>query len=177
MPLHDAARRVLRLTARVEIVGVNPFVLVKGSQAAALQPRWRKPMPVVVVIEGPSVTSWRTNMMPTGGGDFRLYLHGEMRKASGTTVGDMVTVVVGFDDEYRNGPLGPVPEWFRAALDGDAHADASWRELTPSRQKEIVRYFSNLKSEEAKRRNLARMMRILGGDDDHFMGRDWTEGK
>ena len=134
-------------------------------------------MPVIVEIEGPSLVSWRTNMMPAGGGDFRLYLHGEMRKSSGTKVDDMVTVVVRFDDEYRNGPLGPEPEWFRAALDGHPRADASWRELTPSRQKEIVRYFSNLKSGEAKRRNLTRMMRILGGEDDHFMGRDWSEGK
>jgi hypothetical protein len=33
-------------------------------------------------------TPWRTNLMPVGDGHFFLYLHGQVRKASDTSVGD-----------------------------------------------------------------------------------------
>src|SRR5436853_5166 len=62
-------------------------------------------------------------MMPVGDGSFYLYLHGDVRKASGTKVGDRVRVEAGFDSKYRNGPQHPVPSWFRSALAG---RDASW---------------------------------------------------
>jgi len=35
--------------------------------------------------------------MPTGTGAFFLYLHGDVRRASQTSVGDLVLVVVEFD--------------------------------------------------------------------------------
>jgi hypothetical protein len=72
----------------IEIRGVNPFVGVSSSQANALKPGWRKPLPVLVRINGDSAIAWRTNMMPDGNGNFYLYLHGSMRKASGTKVGE-----------------------------------------------------------------------------------------
>jgi uncharacterized protein YdeI (YjbR/CyaY-like superfamily) len=53
----------------------------------------------------------------------------------------------------------------------------NWAKLTPSRQKEILRYFAALKTQEAKDRNVERMVRILGGDAGRFMGRDWRDGE
>ena len=78
--------------AVIEIRGVNPFVGVSSAQAEALKPGWRKPLPVLVSINGDSAIAWRTNMMPDGNGNFYLYLHGNMRKASGTKVRDRVRV-------------------------------------------------------------------------------------
>ena len=106
--------------AVIEIRGVNPFVGVSSAQAEALKPGWRKPLPVLVSINGDSAIAWRTNMMPGGNGNFYLYLHGNMRKASGTKVGDRVRVEIEFDAAYRNGPQDPMPKWFRQALDGNA---------------------------------------------------------
>ena len=116
-------------------------------------------------------------MMPTGKGDFYLYLHGNMRKSSQTKVGDTVTVSLSFDKEYLNGPLHPVPEWFQEALDRNSVALTNWKSLPPSRQKEVLRYFDGLKSDEAKNRNLIRVLNVLGGGKERFMGRDWTGGK
>lgn len=45
----------------------------------------------------------------TKSGSFYLYLHGDVRKASTTKVGDRVHVEVSFDAEYRNGPMHPMP--------------------------------------------------------------------
>ena len=121
--------------AVIEIRGVNPFVGVSSSQADSLKPGWRKPLPVLVSIHGHSAIAWRTNMMPDGNGNFYLYLHGSMRKASGTKVRDRVRVEVEFDAAYRNGPQHSMPKWFRRALDSTAQAKKNWWALVPSRKK------------------------------------------
>jgi hypothetical protein len=170
----SAARHV---TGRIEIVGVNPYVVVDAENATALRPEWRKPMPVLVKINGETTPPWRTNMMPTGHGDFRLYLHGEMRKVSGTAVNDVVTLEISFDEDYRNGPLHSMPEWFQKELDKDDAVSSNWMNLTPSRQKEVLRYFARLQSDEAKERNLKQILLALRGEVIHYMGRDWTVGQ
>src|SRR3569833_1451237 len=98
----------LEFRSRIEISGINPYVLVTAEQAARLKPQWRKPMPVRVQIDGKPDEPWRINMMPAGDGSFFLYLHGEVRKASGSGVGDVVDVAVAFDADYRGGPADPM---------------------------------------------------------------------
>jgi hypothetical protein len=132
-------------------------------------------MPVLVAIND-LLQTWSTNMMPTGDGNFFLYLHGGMRKASRVVVGDTVRLTIRFDETYRNGPLHDIPDWFWTALDENPSALAHWQALSPSRQKEVLRYFAGLKSDEAKARNLVRAVHVLGGSEGHFMGRDWRDG-
>jgi hypothetical protein len=167
----------LKFGAVIKIVGVNPYVLVSATRAAKIQSAWRKPMPVLVRINSMPKKPWRINMMPKGDGSFYLYLHGNVRKASQTKVGDKVEVEIEFDAKYRNGPLHPVPAEFRLALNEDPSAKKAWSSLPPSRKKEILRYFAALKSEQARERNIARMMHILSGNEGRFMGRDWKDGK
>jgi hypothetical protein len=40
-----------------------------------------------------------------------------VRKASGTSVGDRVSVELSFDAKYRSGPQHRMPHWFKQALD------------------------------------------------------------
>jgi len=141
----------LRFKAMIMIHGVNPYVLVSAKRASELKPNWRKPMPVLVRINGkpeephstPSLRSVAQgklspiNMMPIGDGSFRLYLNGNVRKASDTGVGDRVEVEVRFDAKYRSGPAHPMPSWFRAALRKNPVARKNWEALIPSRKKEI----------------------------------------
>ena len=164
------------LTAAIELTGANPYVRVSSGQAAAIATGWRRPLPVVLRINrAPKL--WRTNAMPVGEGAFNLYLHGEMRKASRTAVGDTVELEVWFDDRYVNGPQHPLPAWFQAGIEADDAARANWERLTPSRQKELLRYFARLKSAEAIDRNSTRVLHVLAGNKGHYMGRDWAEGK
>ncbi|HEV2290343.1 MAG TPA: YdeI/OmpD-associated family protein, partial [Gemmatimonadales bacterium] len=142
----------LSFRARIRIIGVNPYVLVSAARAAALKPGWRRPLPVCIRIDGHPRTPWRINLMPRGDGSFYLYLHGGVRQASGTTVGDVVAVEIAFDAGYRGGPAQRIPPWFRKPLAADPRAAAAWKELPPSRQKEIVRYLVRLKSPEARAR-------------------------
>jgi hypothetical protein len=173
----EEQQETLEIVGVIEIVGINPFVLLNALQAASLKPGWRKPMPVLLKLNGKPDTPWCTNMMPAGRGAFYLYLHGGMRKTAKVKVGDEVTLTLSFDDSYRNGPLHDSPEWFQEALEDDPVALANWNDLIPSRQKEVLRYFAGLKSDQAKRRNLMQAMRVLGGENDRFMGRDWLYGK
>jgi hypothetical protein len=164
----------LRFVALIRIFNGNPFVHVSAARAKAIKPDWRKPLPVLVRINGhPRPAPWRINMMPIGGGDFYLYLHGDARRASDTKVGDKVRVEVQFDASYRNGPMHPMPSWFRGPLTKNARAKKGWSALIPSRKKEILRYLSRLKSPEARARNVARALHVLSGKKGRFMARSW----
>jgi hypothetical protein len=166
----------LKIEARIEITGVNPYVTVSVERAEQLKAGWRGPMPVVVQVNGEPNPPWHINMMPRGDGSYFLYLAGVVRKASGTKVGDRVQVEVEFDANYRGGP-DELPVWFVDALQLDSVALANWAALSPSRQKEVVRYLLNLRSDEARERNLNQVMDMLTGNDGHWLGRDWKDGK
>ncbi len=167
----------LRFRAPIEIRGINPYVAVSAAQAARLKRDWRKPMPVRFQINGKPEVPWRINMMPAGGGSFFLYLHGQVRKGSGTAVGDVVSVTVEFDGLYKGGPIDPVPSWFHDELRRNAKARRGWESLAPSRQKEIIRYLIRLKSAQAQQRNVQRALRVLAGGNARFMGRAWEGGR
>ncbi len=163
-------------TSVIQMRGINPFIRVSASRARTIKPGWRKPLPVLLRIDDKPAKAWRINMMPVGDGSFYLYLHGDVRKASGAAVGDRVSVELEFDPSYRNGPQHPMPRWFKYALAESPHTMEHWKALTPSRKKEILRYFSGLRSPEARARNLARALHVLSGKTGRFMGRAWKNG-
>ena len=106
----------LRFRAGIELNGINPYVRVRADQAAKLKSNSRRPMPVRVKIDGKPDAPWRVNLMPVGDGDFYLYLHGSVRKASATSVATWSASRLGFDDEYTGGP-------------GPSHARLVWRRI------------------------------------------------
>jgi hypothetical protein len=165
----------LRFRARIGIRGINPYILVSARRAAQLQDGWRRPLPVRVQINEQPRIPWRINMMPVGDGSFYLYLHGRVRTSSGTEVGDVVRVALAFDHEYRGGPVHAMPTAFRAGLRTNPRARRQWQALSPSRQKEILRYFNGLKSDAARQRNVERALWVLGGGKGRFMARSWNE--
>src|SRR5260221_2334727 len=99
----------LRFRSLIEINNINPYVLVSAKRAAHLHAGWRKPLPVRVRVNGKPEKPWRINLLPIGDGRFYLYLHGDVRKASGTKLGQIVTVELELDEEYRSGPAHPMP--------------------------------------------------------------------
>jgi hypothetical protein len=164
----------MKFRAAIEINNINPYVLVNAARAKRLKLAWRKPMPVLVQVNGRPEPPWRINMMPVGDGSFYLYLHGDVRKASATKVGDNAEIWVSFDEEYRDGPVHEIPDEFARRLVENPQAQEQWRALPPSRKKEILRYLAALKSEEARSRNIDRAMRVLSGSQERFMARDWN---
>ncbi|SRR5258708_3321436 len=162
--------------AVVQIRGINPFIRVSAARARALKPGWRKPLPVLMLTNGKPLDAWRTNMMPTGDGSFYLYLNGVVRAESGTSVGDLVRVEIELDANYRNGPQHAMQPWFKQALKKNPQAWKNWDALIPSRKKEVLRYFAQLKSPDARARNLAKALHVLSGQMGRFMARTWKNG-
>jgi hypothetical protein len=159
--------------APIEIRGINPYVLVSAERAQQVRPGWRKPMPVLVRLNGGD-PAWPINMMPTGDGGFFLYLDGRLRQRAGVDVGDVVAVSLAFDADYRSGPQHEMAPAFATALDGAPEAKARWNSLPPSLQKEVLRYLANLKSDAALTRNVEKAVRVLSGAKERFMARDWN---
>lgn len=168
---------MLQFIAVIKIRGINPYVHVDAKLATRLKKNWRRPLPVLVRINRRPKKPWRINMMPAGEGNFFLYLHSAVRRASETAVGDRVIVQLSFDSAYRGGPAHPLPSWFSSALAANREAQKAWKELVPSRKKEILRYFAALKSADAKQRNLKRVTAALSGKKVRFMARSWKESK
>ncbi len=84
---------------------------------------------------------------------------------------------VRFIPDYRNGPMHPMQNWFRIPLQKTPKAKKAWDALIPSRQKEILRYFSWIKSEATRQRNVEKALRVLSGKNERFMARPWKNGK
>ena len=63
---------MITFTAEIKIRGVNPYILVSKTRTAKIKSGWRKPMPVLVRINGKPETHWRINMMPIGDGNYYL---------------------------------------------------------------------------------------------------------
>src|SRR5258708_34089045 len=103
---------MLRFRSEIKIYNGNPYLLVSAARAAGLKKHWRRPMPVLVRINGKPEVPWRINMMPIGDGRFYLYLHGDVRKASGTRAGDRVSAEGRFGAACRGGPQHRRPLWF-----------------------------------------------------------------
>jgi len=159
------------ITSRIKILGINPYLLVSSKQAAQLRDGWRKPMPVLVTLNGQPQKPARVNLMPVGNGSFYLYLNGPLREASGTGVGDRVIARVSFDASYRGGPTHRMPPALARGLRAQPKRAAAWKALTPSRQKEILRYLAGLRSEVARERNIEKVLTMLSEPRGLYLGR------
>jgi len=166
----------MKFKSKILIRDGNPYIYISPKRALEIKPLWKRPLPVLVQINNQPTPPWKINMMPIGDGGFYLYLHGYVRKASNTKVGDEVEVSVEFDGKYKNGPQHPMPHWFTSALNENKLAKKNWDALIPSRKKEILRYFSWLKSDEAIERNLIKALHVLSGKPGRFMARPWKDG-
>ena len=161
----------IRFTQRIAIRGINPYVLVSAKLAEQLRSGWRKPLPVRVSINGRPRSPARVNLMPTGDGRFYLYLNGPLRAASATAVGDRVTAQVAFDASYRGGPTHAFPPALERALRARPKIARAWEQLTPSHQKELLRYLAGLRTEQARERNVVKLLAALTQPGQAYLGR------
>lgn len=153
--------------ATIDIIGINPFVLlpVKTLQTIFKSAgRDKGPVPVKGTIDGHVFTQTLVRYA----GAWRLYINGPMLKASSKKVGDRVSLSVIFDPVERKVPMHSA---LTMAFKKDKRAKRVFDQLPPSRQKEINRYLGFLKTEESIRRNVERTLKFLHGKT-RFIGRD-----
>lgn len=153
--------------AKINIIGVNPFVFVPGKVLQAIFQQAGKdkgPIPVKGTIEGKPFIQTLVRYS----GSWRLYINTSMLKNSPKRIGESIELFVEYDPVKREIP--PPPK-FVAALMANEEAKAVYEGLRPSLQHEIVRYLSRLKTEESLERNIEKAINFLLGRE-RFIGRD-----
>ena len=155
-----------RFSAKIQIIGVNPFVLLPASLLKDIFQKAGKDkgaVPVQLKIGGKDFIQ---NLVKYSG-KWRLYLNTPMRKAARKDVGDAIDIQIDFDPKPRTTPVHPK---LNKAFKENKEAKAAFEKLSPSRQKEILRYINFLKSEERVVKNIQRAIAHLIGKQS-FVGR------
>lgn len=153
--------------ARLEIIGINPFVSVPEDILSEIFKQAGKEkghIPVCGTVNGRPYTQTLVRYS----GAWRFYVNTMMLDDSPGRIGETISVEIAFDPRDRT--IVPHPGLLRA-LEAHPEAAAVFESLPPSRRKEIVRYIANLRSEESRTKNIAKAIGFLKGEN-RFVGRD-----
>ena len=158
---------MLTFNAKIYIIGVNPYVLLPANVLKELFKQAGKDkgtIPIKGTLDGhPYIQT-----LVKYSGKWRLYLNTPMRKSAKKDVGDVIEVTIAYDSEERIIPTHPK---FASALLENKKASEVFTSLSPSKQKEIVRYISFLKTETSVDKNVTKAITFLLGKG-RFVGRD-----
>lgn len=141
--------------AKIYKVGINPCVKVPLSVSGRLQPA-RGYIPIKGTIDGHTFIQ---TLVPVKGEGYRLYVNGPMLKASGKAVRQTAVFEIE-QDLTPAAEMHPMPDFLKKKLKEEKLVTA-FEKLTPYRQKEIIRYLGYLKTEEAVKRNLLKVVEML----------------
>jgi len=156
-----------KFNAKLEIIVGNPFVFIPYKILNKLFQQANKnkgPIPILGTING---KDYRQTLVKYSG-DWRLYINMKMLKDSPKRIGEVIDVEIEYDPSDRT--IKPHPK-FVNALNSNKRANEVFENLSPSKQKEIIRYISNLKTEKSVDKNVTRAINFLLGKE-RFVGRD-----
>jgi hypothetical protein len=154
-------------SSKILKIGINPYVLLPADVLHELFKQAGKdkgPVPVQGTLNGnPFIQT-----LVKYSGKWRLYLNTPMRRAAGIDVGDMANIGIAYNPEPRTISMHPK---LRRALAKNKLANSAFIKLTPSYQKEIIRYINNLKTEQSVDKNIEKAIQHLLGKQ-RFIGRN-----
>lgn len=153
--------------AQLHSIGINPFVFVPDEILAALFKAFGKDKGQIPICGTINEKPYKQTLVRYSG-EWRLYINTVMLKDSPKRIGEIIEVTIAFDSEDRTIKAHPL---LTKALQENKEAKKVFDALPPSRQKEIVRYISNLKTDESRLRNIAKAIGFLIGEN-KFVGRD-----
>lgn len=156
-----------RFKARIEIIVGNPYVLLPPAILNKIMDQANKRkghIPVKGTING---KPYQQTLVKYSG-DWRLYINMIMLKNSPKRIGEEIDVEIKYDPSDRT--IDPHPKIIKA-LSKNEEANSVFTKLSPSRQKEIVRYISLLKTEKSVDKNIKRMINFLLGKE-RYVGRE-----
>lgn len=158
---------MLSFSSKILKIGINPYVLLPANVLKELFKQAQKdkgPIPIRGTLNGKPFIQTLVKYS----GKWRLYLNNPMREAASIDVGDIADVTIAFDPIPRIIEMHPK---LASALTKNKKAKKIFDALTPSLQKEIVRYISHLKTEPSVDRNVKKAIQFLLGKE-RFIGRD-----
>lgn len=153
-----------QFTAKLEIIGINPFVFLPDkvlNEIFETSGKNKSPIPVKGTVNG---KEFRQNLMKYLG-EWRLYINLTMLKDSPKRIGEILEIFIEFDQSDRTISIHPDLE---KAIKKNPVALQNFENLIPSRRLELVRYINNLKTEASIQRNIEKIIRHLTGETDFF---------
>ena len=109
-------------------------------------------VPVIGAVEGVPV---RTTLVSRGKGSYRMAIHRDIRKRLRVDCGAVVEVAIELDEESREPELPPA---LVLALRNAPKTQRRFRSLTTALRRQIVRYLTAVKSQEALERRVNRFV-------------------
>lgn len=153
--------------ARIELIGINPFVFVPKKILKELFREAGKDKGYIPVCGSVNRRSYQQTLVKYRG-DWRLYINTTMLKDSPKRIGERIELTIRHDPADRM--IRPHPAFIKA-LRSNKDAKKVFDSLPASRKKEIVRYISALKTPESVNKNIQRAIGFLSGNN-RFVGRD-----
>lgn len=153
--------------AQIQIVGVNPYVLVPEDilNAIFIQAGKNKGN---IPVKGTINQQAYTQTLVKFSGNWRFYVNTSMLKNSPKRIGELVDISITYDASDRK--IAPHPA-LEKALQQNKEAALIFSHLRPSLQLEIVRYISRLKTAASVESNVEKAIGFLLGQC-RFIGRD-----
>jgi len=155
------------ISAKIEIIGINPFVYLPDNILNSIFVQAKRDkgyIPIKGIING---NPYKQTLVKYSG-EWRLYINNIMLKNSPKRIGETVELSVEFDSVER--VIEPNPNFLKA-LNDNKGAKQIFENLTPSLQKEIIRYISLLKRENSIAENIEKAIGFLQGKN-KFIGRE-----
>jgi len=151
----------------LDIIGINPFVFVPEPLLQQLFKDAGKDKGYIPVMGKVNGNAYKQTLLKYQGA-WRLYINTVMLPRSPERIGELIEVTIGVDSGDRT--LQPHPNLVTALAENE-DAKQVFDSLTPSKQKEIIRYISFLKSEASRTKNIEKAIGFLLGKN-RFIGRD-----
>jgi len=151
----------------LKIIGVNPYLDVPQKileQIFIDSGKDKGPIPVKRIILAKEYKQTLVKFQ----GSWRLHINTSMLKNSPKRIGETIQISIAYDPEPRTIAMHPK---LKEALQQCPEAQERFDTLSPSRQHEIIRYISRLKSEDSIERNVQRAIDYLLGKKS-FVGRN-----
>jgi len=154
-------------SAKIQIIGINPYILLPSSILKYIFQKAAKDKGAIPIKIKIGKHKFIQNLVKYNG-KWRLYLNTPMRKVAGKDVGDTIDIKIDFDSKPRTTPIHPK---LKKEFKENKKAKEAFNKLSPSRQKEILRYINFLKSEESVDKNVQRAISHLTNNKP-FIGRE-----
>lgn len=165
-----AENRSITFKAKLEIIGINPFVFLPKKALTAVfrqSGKDRSPIPVRGTVNGQPYRQSLVRHLDV----WRLYINTSMLKKSPERIGERLELSIEFDPEPKTIETPPA---FTKALKANKEASKVFGKLNKSTQNEIVKYLSKLKSQESLDKNIVKAINFLLGKE-RFIGRDLSQ--
>ena len=153
--------------AKLELLGINPFVFVPDSILNNIFKKSGKNKGNIPIKGTVNLLPYQQTLVRYKG-DWRLYINLRMLKNSPKRIGEIIDISIDFDSSDRD--IQP-HKLLVFAFSKNIEAKLIFDSLSKSKQQEIFRYISRLKTEESIKKNVKRAINFLNGKE-KFLGRD-----